>query len=114
MPLSSSLFTTAVRGDVLPAVGSLLVPGALAAGPYVALLWGPPHNLKMFVEESEGLSAVVGALVVVAAGLLIESIGSYAEYYLIDRVHKNKEEMFSRWQEYLQLRARQEITDGSC
>ena len=48
--------TSTVRSDVLPAVGSFLVPGAVVSSPYVALLWGPPHNLKAFIDANQGAS----------------------------------------------------------
>ena len=74
--------TSSVRTDALPALGSLLVPGALASAPYIALAWGHPHNLKAFVEAQEGASTATAFLLLAAVGFLIESIGSYVEYYL--------------------------------
>ena len=95
--------TSTVRSDSLPAVGSVLVPGAVASLPYAALLWGPPHNLKAFVDANQGASTVVGGLFIVSVGLLIESIGSYAEYYLLDSRHKDRGAMHERWRNYLQI-----------
>jgi hypothetical protein len=95
--------TSTVRSDTLPAVGSFLVPGAVASSPYVALLWGPPHDLRTFVDANAGASTVAAAMLTVAAGLLIDSIGSYVEYYGVDRLHKNRAEMLSRWKEYLRI-----------
>lgn len=95
--------TSSVRTDALPAVGSLLVPGAVASAPYIALLWGPPHHLKAFVEAKEGVSTAAAVLLVVGLGFLIESIGSYVEYYLIDRRHQDRDAMIARWREYLRI-----------
>jgi hypothetical protein len=95
--------TSTVRPDTLSSVGSVLIPGSLAAGPYVALVWGPPHNLKMLVNANEGLSTVIAALLVVAMGLLVESLGSYAEYYVIDRLHADPKALTDRFAEYLQV-----------
>jgi hypothetical protein len=95
--------TSTVRSDTLPAVGSFLVPGAVAATPFVALVWGQPHDLKAFVDANQGVSTAAAALLVVAIGLLVESVGSYAEFYWIDRQHKNREEMLNVWREYLQI-----------
>jgi len=95
--------TSTVRSDALPAVGSLLIPGGVAAAPYVALAWGPPHDLKAFVDANQGISTAAAALLVVGVGLLIESIGSYFEYYVVDQRHDDREAMMGRWTEYLRI-----------
>lgn len=93
--------TSTVRSDALPAVGSMLVPGAVAAAPYVALAWGPPHNLKLFIDGNQGISTAAAALLIVSVGLLVESLGSYLEYHLVDRCHDDREQMLRDWEEYL-------------
>lgn len=95
--------TSTVRSETLPAVGSMLVPGAVAAAPYVALAWGPPHNLKLFVDANQGISTAAAALLIVSVGLLVESLGSYVEYHAVDRCHDNRERMLNEWEEYLQI-----------
>ena len=95
--------TSSVRTDALPAVASIMVPGALASLPYLALVWGHPHNLKAFVEAREGVSTAVGVLLLVGSGFLIESVGSYVEYYVIDRFHGDRTAMLQRWRDYLRL-----------
>ena len=95
--------TSTVRSDALPAVGSMLVPGALAAAPYVALAWGPPHNLKLFIDANQGISTAAAALLVVSVGLVVESFGSYAEYFAVDRCHRDQKAMLAEWKRYLQI-----------
>jgi hypothetical protein len=95
--------TSSVRTDALPALGSLLVPGALAAAPYIALAWGEPHNLKAFVAAQEAASTAAGFLVIAASGFLIESIGSYVEYYVIDWRHEDRAGMLDRWRRFLRV-----------
>jgi hypothetical protein len=95
--------TSTVRSDTLPAVGSFLVPGAVLSFPYVALAWGAPHDLKAFVDANQGVSTAAAALLVVAAGLLVDSVGSYVEYYVVDLQHKDRTVMLQRWREYLQI-----------
>lgn len=95
--------TSTVRSDALPAVGSMLVPGALAAAPYVALAWGPPHNLKLFIDANQGISTAAAALLVVSVGLVVESFGSYAEYFAVDRCHRDQKAMLAEWKQYLQI-----------
>ena len=95
--------TSTVRSDALPAVGSMLVPGALASAPYVALAWGPPHNLKLFIDANQGISTAAAALLVVSVGLVVESFGSYAEYFAVDRCHRDQKAMLAEWKRYLQI-----------
>ena len=95
--------TSTVRSDALPAVGRMLVPGALAAAPYVALAWGPPHNLKLFIDANQGISTAAAALLVVSVGLVVESFGSYAEYFAVDRCHRDQKAMLAEWKRYLQI-----------
>ena len=91
--------SSAVRSDTLPAVGSMIVPGVVASTPYIALLWGEPHNLKGFVDANQGASTAAAAIVVVAAGLIVDTIGSYVEHDLIDTRHTNPAQMRERWRE---------------
>jgi len=39
-----------------------------------ALLWGEPHNLKQFVDANQGAATAAAALLVVAVGLLVDSV----------------------------------------
>jgi len=95
--------TSTVRSDSLQGVGSVLVPGAVASLPYVALVWGPPHDLKGFVDANQGAATAVAAVLLVAVGLLVESVGSYVEYYVIDTRHADRAAMLDRWREYLRI-----------
>jgi hypothetical protein len=94
---------TSPRSDTLSAVGSIIVPGAVASLPYVGLLWGPPHNLKGFVDANQGVATAAAGLIIVAVGLLVESAGSYVEYYAIDETHDDPAGMRARWWKYLQI-----------
>ncbi len=95
--------TTAVRSDVLPAVGSLLRPGALVAAPWVALAWGEPHNLRSFAAANETFSTAAAASLTIGAGLIIESLGTFVESHIVDKWHKNHEDVQNRWTEYLKI-----------
>lgn len=77
--------TTTVRTDALPAVASVLIPGLIAGLPYLALLWGEPHNVGDLASAFPVAALIVGTLCVVGLGMAIESLGSYVEYYVFDR-----------------------------
>lgn len=95
--------TTAVRSDALPAVGSLLLPGALVAAPWVALAWGEPHNLRVFADSKEGLATAAAALLVIGAGLIVESLGTFVESHIVDKLHKDPKKLQERWIDYLKI-----------
>jgi hypothetical protein len=95
--------TSTVRSDSLQGVGSILVPGAVTCVPYVTLLWGPPHNLKQFVDANQGVSTAAVAILIVAVGLLVESVGSFVEFHIIDACHKDRTAMLVRWRNYLKI-----------
>src|SRR5437899_1885947 len=95
--------TTAVRTDTLPAAASVLVPGATALSPYVARLMLLRPQVRSFEINHEAVALAAGVLLVVGAGFLIESIGSYIEYYIIDFRHANRTAMLADWKRYLQL-----------
>ena len=93
----------AIQPDVLPAIGSLVLPGTVAAAPWIALVWGPPHNLKTFVDANQGVSAAAGVLLVIGVGLLVDSIGTFVESHVVDSWHKDAELLRQRWTEYLKI-----------
>lgn len=47
------------------------------------------------------MAVAAAILVTVGIGFLIESLGSYVEYYWIDRRHPDKEKMLCEWWSYL-------------
>jgi hypothetical protein len=97
--------TTTVRTDALPAAATLLVPAAVAAGPYIGLLWYEPHNLGRVVTALPGASAAAGLIALIGTGFLIESLGSFVEYYCLDRLQaktqEEREQLTKEWWSYL-------------
>ena len=95
--------TSSVRTDTLPALGSVLAPGALALAPYAGLLLMRHRGAAMFLASHEATALSIGAVLSIASGFLIESVGSYVEYYLIDRRHPNRHAMLDAWWRYLRI-----------
>jgi hypothetical protein len=95
--------TSVVRTDTLPAVATLLVPGAFASAPYVALgLFNYPDAAN-FLAQHEALMIVLAIMSWVASGFLIESLGSYVEVYAIDRCREDYKQMMETWWRYLRI-----------
>ncbi len=95
--------TSAVRTDTLPAVASVVLPGAAALAPYAAHLLITNQEARAFVVSHEATVLVGGIALAIGAGFLVESVGSYYEYYLIDRRHPNAELMIAQWYRYLRI-----------
>jgi len=96
--------STAVRTDTLPAIATLVVPGALASGGYVWIgLGGAPQHVLDFLARQEALSTIGAVLVSVAVGFAIDSAGSYVEVYAFDRRRPDRDKMIDHWWKYLTI-----------
>ena len=95
--------TSTVRTDTLPAIASVLVPGAGALAPYVAVLFVRHPAVAEFLANHEATALLAGVLVSVATGFLIESVGSYVEYYIIDRRHEDRDAMMEEFRTYIRV-----------
>lgn len=93
--------TAAVRTDALPAVATLVSPGALAAMPYGWLAIYQLESLRTFLLTHEGTGLALGVLAAIIVGFAIESAGSYVEVYSIDRRRPDHEEMLATWWRFL-------------
>jgi hypothetical protein len=98
MDLSST-----VRTDALPAVATVVAPGAAALLPYVWASLVSSPDLAVYLSAHDGTATLVAVVLSVAAGFVIESIGSYVEVYGIDRRRQDHAELSNTWKEYLLL-----------
>jgi hypothetical protein len=95
--------TSTVRTDALPAIATLVIPGALTSVPYAWLILDGAPSLRAFLGAHDGIAALIAALVAIAVGFALESAGSYAEVYLIDRRRSDHEQMLQTWWRYLRI-----------
>lgn len=95
--------TTAIRTDTLPAVATLVVPGAVASGAYIWLAMSSLPETASFLAQRDVLTTVLLIVFWIAVGFFIESVGSYVEVYLIDSRRKDHDKMMKTWWEYLRL-----------
>jgi hypothetical protein len=54
-------------------------------------------------EQVIRLDPYEGVVIASRPPLLVDSIGSYVEYYVVDLQHKDRTSMLKRWQEYLRI-----------
>jgi len=95
--------TSTVRTDALPAVATLVIPGALAAIPYAWLLLGTVDSLRAYLASHDGVATLIAIVVSLATGFLVESLGSFVEVLLIDKRRPNHEQHLESWWRYLRI-----------
>lgn len=96
--------TTAVRTDTLPAIATLIVPGAVATSGYLWLaLSFASSEFLTFLDAHEAITAIGAVLIWIAAGFAIESLGSYVEVYCIDGRRDDHKAMIETWWKYLTI-----------
>ena len=95
--------TTAVRTDALPAIATVVGPGALASAPYVWLYLSGSPDRWSFAWEHEASALTVLVLFWIVAGFGIDSAGSYVEVYCIDRRRPDHQAMLDTWWRYLRI-----------
>jgi len=95
--------TSAVRTDTLPAIATVVAPGAFASASYSWLLLSSAPDLRLFLNQHEGIATAAAILLWIVLGFLVESAGSYAEVYLIDRRRSDHKQMLEDWWRYLRI-----------
>ena len=93
--------TTAVRTDALPAVATLVSPGAVSVVPYGWLAIYQIEPLRTFLVTHEATALALGFFIAIIAGFAIESAGSYVEVHLIDKRRRDHKEMLATWWRFL-------------
>jgi hypothetical protein len=93
--------SSTVRLDSLPAVATVVAPGALATTPFAWLLLSGSDDLRAFLAAHEAVALAAAALVWIVMGFLVESMGSYVEVYAIDRRRDDHARLLETWWLYL-------------
>lgn len=79
----------------------LVIPGAIAVAPYLFLLIHFFPSIVIFFSERTSLAWMVGSGAIIAAGLIIEDVGSEIEARLLDRFQENRQQHEDDWFAYL-------------
>jgi hypothetical protein len=99
----------ATKSEVFRPLATVAIPGAVAVAPYIVVAQHYiPRVLEFWKEHDTAFSAIVVACML-AAGLMLENIGSLIEGRVFDRVLERRFPGHgANWQRYLQLRIRDE------
>jgi hypothetical protein len=95
--------TSAVRTDTLPAIATVVAPGAFASASYAWLLLSEATGLRVFLNQHEAIALAAAILLWIVVGFAVESLGSYVEVYLIDRRRPDHRQMLDTWWRYLRI-----------
>jgi hypothetical protein len=95
--------TTAVRTDTLPAIATVIAPGAFASAPYVWLWLSGSPDAREFLLEHDALAVTAILVLSVVSGFAIDSLGSYVEFYCIDQARPDHKEMMDIWWQFLRI-----------
>jgi hypothetical protein len=95
--------SSAVRTDTLPGIVTILAPGLIASAPYSWYLLAQSPDLQAVLNQHEAIAVAAAILLWSVNGLAVDSLGSYVEVYLIDRVRPNHAEMMDTWRKYLRI-----------
>jgi hypothetical protein len=93
--------TTAFRSEVFRPLVTIVIPGTIAALPYVIALNNEFPDLSKYRENHEAAYYTVVALLTVGLGMLINDAGTYIEDRLDKALIKDFPTAVSDWYEYL-------------
>lgn len=109
-------FAETFKSEVFRPIVTLVIPGAVAIGPYIIVAGYYVPRIQKFWDEHPSAFVAIVTIFGIAAGLVLEDIGLLIETGW-DRVldnKKNKEkgadsEHFINWEKYLKLELKDEI-----
>lgn len=95
--------TSTVRTDSLPAIATLVAPGAFAGAPFACAALAAAPTVSEYLAANAGAATLIAVVTAIGIGLFCESLGSYAEFYLIDKRRKDYQEFQKMWWQYLRI-----------
>lgn len=108
--------TGTLKNEIFRPLTTTVVPGVVAVTPYVFLVLATVPGAHGFRTENPEASAVLIGTAVLAAGLIIEDVGSVIEFRfceaLLKRNLKRKDplvDLDAQWNRYLRLRVQDEL-----
>jgi hypothetical protein len=94
---------SALKDDVFRPLATTIVPGTLAIAPYILVSAVYVPEITQFWNDHPNAFIGIIAVVVIAAGLICEDIGSEIEVRIDRRLKKRDSESQTRWEKYLTL-----------
>lgn len=79
-------FTSSLRSEIFRPFVTLIVPGTFAIFPYIIVFLHLYPKLPVLILKHEGFSIILFLIAVIAAGILLEDLGSIVESYIYDKL----------------------------
>jgi len=95
--------TSTVRTDAIPAIATVVAPGAAVSTPYLWAVLSRVPQSRNFLDRHEAIALSGAILIWVISGFVIESLGSYVEVYWIDRRRADHKQVLETWWQYLRI-----------
>jgi hypothetical protein len=95
--------TSTVRTDAIPAIATVIAPGAIASSPYLWAALSSAEQIRGFLDRHEAVAVAAAIVAWVVAGFSVESLGSYVEVHWIDRARSDHKELLETWWRYLRI-----------
>src|SRR6185503_7689021 len=95
--------TSTVRTDAIPAIATVVAPGAALSSPYLWAVLSRVPQSRAFLDRHEAIALSGAILIWVISGFVIESLGSYVEVYAIDRRRADHKQVLETWWQYLRI-----------
>ncbi len=99
--------TSGLRSEIFRPIVTIIVPGILAAAPFVFLAAQLYPPIRLFIAESSTLATFLGFTISIGFGLLSQEMGSTIEVWCLERRLKkvrfedSTEEFYQNWYRYL-------------
>jgi hypothetical protein len=108
--------TGTLKNEIFRPLTTTVVPGVVAVTPYVFLLLATVPGAHGFRTENPEATAVLIGTAVLAAGLIIEDVGSFIEFRFCEALLKRKlkkkappVDLDAQWNRYLRLKVQDEL-----
>jgi hypothetical protein len=97
------------KSEVFRPVVTLVIPGAVAIGPYIIVTGFYIPRVQVFWDDHPSAFVTIVAIVVIAAGLILEDLGIEIEVLWDRKISKTNSQHIATWKEYLELELKDEI-----
>jgi hypothetical protein len=103
-------FIAALKNEVFRPLVTLVIPGAIAIGPFILVAAYYFPQVNAFWNEHPSAFVAILIVSILTVGLILENLGSFIEWNIFDEILDRKDpEHKANWERYLQLWLNDEI-----
>ena len=103
-------FIAALKNEVFRPLVTLVIPGAIAIGPFILVAAYYFPQVTNFWDEHPSAFVAILIISILTVGLVLENLGSFLEWNIFDEILDRRDpEHKANWERYLQLWLNDEI-----